>query len=241
MAAALTEITLENVGAGYGGTQVVEDISFTARRGRRLGLLGRNGAGKTTVLATMMGQTNQLAGAVLADGRDISRLPAWRRARLGLGLVPQTRDIFPSLSVEENLLAGLRGGPRRRLDQAWALFPRLRERRGNLGNQLSGGEQQMLSVARALMGAPSILLLDEPLEGLAPLIAEELMAAIGRLAEETGIGCVLVEQHVDLVLDFADDALVLERGRIAYAGSCENLRAQPAVLERAIGLSAAER
>ena len=236
MAAPLAELELRNICAGYAGTQIVEDISFTLKRGERLGLLGRNGAGKTTTLAAIMGLAGLISGQVLADGVDISRLPPFQRARLGLGIVPQTRDIFPSLSVEENLISGLRGAPRSALEQAWKMFPRLKERRRNLGNQLSGGEQQMLSMARALVASPSILLLDEPLEGLAPIVAEELMDSVKRLADETGVGCILVEQHVDVVLDFATSVIVLERGRIVFSGTPATLRAAGDVLESAIGI-----
>ena len=236
MAAPLAELELRGICAGYAGTQVIEDISFTLKCGERLGLLGRNGAGKTTALATIMGLADRIAGQVLADGVDISRLQPFERARLGLGTVPQTRDIFPSLSVEENLIAGLRGAPRSALEQAWKMFPRLKQRRANLGAQLSGGEQQMLSIARALVASPSILLLDEPLEGLAPIAAEELMDSVKRLADETGVGCILVEQHVDVVLDFATSVIVLERGRIVFAGTPEALRAAGDVLESAVGI-----
>ena len=233
----LAELALEGVGAGYAGTQAIEDISFSIRRGERLGLLGRNGAGKTTTLAVLMGLAGQTGGRILADGVDISRLPPFRRARLGLALVPQTRDIFPSLTVEENLSSGLRGAPRSALEQAWRLFPRLKERRGNLGSQLSGGEQQMLSIARALAPGPALLLLVEPLEGLAPIVAQELLAAIVRLCDETGVGCILVEQHVDTVLDFSGKVVVLERGRMVFSGTTAALRAQAGVLEAAIGLA----
>ena len=163
-------------------------------------------------------------------------MPAWQRARLGLGYVPQTRDVFASLSVEDNLVSGLKGGPALRLDEAYALFPRLAERRRNFGNELSGGEQQMLSIARALMGKPSILLLDEPLEGLSPIVAQEVMAAITTLAHARGLACVLVEQQVELVLGFAQRVLVLERGRPVFWGEVAELRQRPGVLEAAVAL-----
>ncbi len=237
MAERRIELVLEGVTAGYKGTSVIEGVSLSLSTGERLGILGRNGAGKTTTLATIMGLTECIAGRVTLDGVDLRRMPPYRRARLGLGYVPQTRDIFPSLTVEENLLAAM-GGRRDEglLASAYRLFPRLNDRRGNGGNQLSGGEQQMLSIARALATRPKLLLLDEPLEGLAPQVAEEVMDVINRLADETGVGCILVEQHVDVVLGFASRVLVLERGSPVFWDGVDVLRTQPEVLERAIGL-----
>lgn len=232
----LNEVRFCNVVAGYDGTTVLEQISFELRRGQRLGLIGRNGAGKTTTLATAIGLTHQLAGQITFDGRNVSLMPTSERARQGLGYVAQTRDIFASLTVEENLCAGLQGAPMSRLDEAYALFPSLAKRRKNQGNQLSGGEQQMLCIARALMSAPDLLLLDEPLEGLSPVIAQEVMATIRRLVSDRGMGCLLVEQHVDLVLDFCDTVLVMERGQIMFNGSPDALRQQPDILEQCIGL-----
>lgn len=232
------ELSLENVSAGYGETSVLEGVSLSVKTGERLGILGRNGAGKTTTLAAIVGLADLFAGAVRLDGADISKLPPFRRARAGVGYVPQTRDIFPSLSVEENLVAAM-GGRRdeKLLAEAWRLFPRLRERRGNGGANLSGGEQQMLSIARALATRPKLLLLDEPLEGLAPQVAEELMDAIVRMAAETGVGCILVEQHVDVVLDFAERVLILERGAPAFCGPTTQLRDDPEILNRTVGLA----
>jgi 4-methoxybenzoate monooxygenase (O-demethylating) len=233
-----TRLSVERVSAGYGGTCVLDDVSFEVSRGERVGILGRNGAGKTTTLACVMGLAERINGSITLGGEEIGYLPTYRRVRAGLGYVPQTRDIFSSLSVEENLLSALGNRDKAgRIEFAFRLFPRLRERRHNGGAQLSGGEQQMLAVARALVGEPRILLLDEPLEGLAPRIREELMDAIGTLVAETGVGCVLVEQHVDLVLDFTTRVLVLERGRPVYYGSTAELRAQSDLLDRAIGLS----
>jgi branched-chain amino acid transport system ATP-binding protein len=233
---ATTELVLEDIVAGYGGTTVLDGVSLTLGQGERVGIIGRNGAGKTTTLATAMGLTQRLGGRVRLNGRDVSAWPAWQRARLGLGYVPQTRDVFASLSVEDNLVAGLKGGPASRLDEAYALFPRLAERRRNFGNELSGGEQQMLSIARALMGKPSILLLDEPLEGLSPIVAQEVMAAVTTLAHTRGLACVLVEQQVELVLDFAQRVLVLERGRPVFWGEVAQLRQRRDVLEAAVAL-----
>lgn len=233
---AVTELSLQAVVAGYDGTTVLEDINLTVRRGERIGIVGRNGAGKTTTLATMMGLTQLKSGKVLLDGEDVSALPTPERARRGVGYVPQTRDIFKSLSVEDNLKSGLQGGPSSRLQTAWELFPRLKERRNNFGNELSGGEQQMLSIARALMSEPQILLLDEPLEGLSPLVGQEVMNALERLISERGLGCVLVEQQVSLVMDFSETILVLERGRCMFNGAPEVLKSFPDVLESCVGL-----
>lgn len=230
------DLELRNVVAGYEGTTVLEQVSISVRRGERVGIIGRNGAGKTTTLATAMGLTQQLSGQVVINGQDVTSLSTPDRSRLGIGYVPQTRDIFKSLTVRENLCTGLQGGPESRLDGAYALFPRLRERSSNFGNQLSGGEQQMLSIARALMSDPGILLLDEPLEGLSPLVAQEVMSALRTLANDRGLGCVLVEQHVALVLDFASTVLLLERGRAAYLGPSEELKRDSDLLGRAIGL-----
>ena len=232
------ELVLEDIAAGYGETSVLEGVSLTLRTGERLGIVGRNGAGKTTTLAAIVGLADLFSGAIRLDGADISRVAPFRRARAGIGYVPQTRDIFPTLSVEENLIAAM-GGRRNRalLDHAYRMFPRLRERRDNGGATLSGGEQQMLSVARALATEPRLLLLDEPLEGLAPQVAEELMDAIVRMATETGIGCILVEQNVDVVLEFADRVLILERGAPAFYGSKESLLQQPEILDRSVGLA----
>lgn len=231
-----TELELRDVVSGWGDTTVLERVSFKLRQGQRIGVLGRNGAGKTTTLATAMGLTSMHGGQVLLDGLDVSSMPTPERSRMGLGYVPQTRDIFATLSVEENLVAGLQGAPTRRLDEAYAMFPRLHERRCNLGNQLSGGEQQMLCIARALMAKPNLLLMDEPLEGLSPLVAAEVMGAIRHLATAKGLGCVLVEQQVGLVLDFADIVLVMERGRPMFLGTPAALTHNPEILEQCIGL-----
>lgn len=234
-------LRLEAVSAGYGHTTILEDLSFSVAPGERLGIIGRNGAGKTTTLATAMGLTQMRRGAVRLGDTDLTALRPSARAIKGLGYVPQTRDIFPSLTVEENLRAGLHrkssDSPIRLLAEAYELFPRLRERRANWGNELSGGEQQMLSIARALMGKPAILLLDEPLEGLAPVIAQELMTTIRALADERGIGTVLVEQQVNLVLDFSTKVMVLERGRCMFYGAPEELRGERSeILDLSVGI-----
>jgi len=234
-------LRLDEVSAGYGHTTILEELSFSVEPGERLGIIGRNGAGKTTTLATAMGLTQMRKGRVRFCETDITALRPSARAVKGLGYVPQTRDIFPSLTVEENLRAGMHRNSgtsfARLLGEAYELFPRLRERRLNWGNELSGGEQQMLSIARALMGKPAILLLDEPLEGLAPVIAQELMAAIRALADHRGIGIVLVEQQVNLVLDFSTKVLVLERGRCMFYGAPEDLRGERSeILDLSVGI-----
>jgi len=198
-------------------------------------VLGRNGVGKSTLLLTIMGQTVLRRGTIRWRGRDITRLAAHRRARCGLGWVAQEREIFPSLSLEENLTVAARPG-RWDLAAVFALFPRLAERRRHMGNHLSGGEQQMLAIARALMTNPALLLLDEPLEGLAPIIVDELTLALGRMAQDDGTTIVLVEQHADLALAITQNAVVLERGRIVHRAPSAALRADAATLDRLIGL-----
>jgi branched-chain amino acid transport system ATP-binding protein len=236
----LTELSLANVSAGYGGTTVLENVSISVKRGERVGIIGRNGSGKTTTLAAALGFAELRSGTVMADRISIGGYRPFRRARLGIGYVPQTRDIFPSLTVEENLEAGLNGRPRQCLEEAYTLFPRLFERRRNNGRDLSGGEQQMLSIARALMNDVNLLLLDEPLEGLAPIVADEVMSAIRKLTLEKGLGCVLVEQHVETVLDFCSRVLVLDRGTPVFYGEVSDLRSRPEILDGAIGLRRAE-
>lgn len=232
----VNELALSAVAAGYGGTTVLEGVSLSVRAGERVGIIGRNGAGKTTTLSAILGFAELRAGTIEVDGISIGRLRPFRRARLGIGYVPQTRDIFPSLSVQENLLAAVGSAERGHLENAYELFPRLRERRNNRGSELSGGEQQMLSIARALMNDISLLLLDEPLEGLAPIVADQVMDAIRKLVIEKKLGCVLVEQQVDTVLDFCTQVLVLESGTARFFGAVADLRTRPEILESAIGL-----
>ena len=237
MAPPATDLAVENLKGGYAGTQVLDELSFRVGAGRKLGILGRNGVGKTTTLACIMGLAETQGGRIAFGGADITVMPTWRRARAGLGYVPQTRDIFRSLSVEENLISAARtDADNKRIELAFELFPRLRERRNNNGTQLSGGEQQMLAVARAIIPGPALLLMDEPLEGLAPRIREELMDTILNLIGTTGLSCILVEQHVDVVLDFADQILILERGRPVFLGSPHELQSDPSILDRTIGL-----
>ena len=219
-------LKLDSIRAGYGATVVLEDVGVSLEERQALAVLGRNGVGKTTMLATIMGLTTFHAGSIEFRGRRIERLQVHERARLGIGYVPQTRDIFPSLSIEENLAVAARPG-RWSLERVYDLFPRLAERRSHMGNQISGGEQQMLAIGRALMGDPSLLLLDEPLEGLAPIIVDTLLAAIQRLAREEALTVVLVEQSAKLALEVTDQALVLNRGRIVYRGASAELASDP--------------
>jgi branched-chain amino acid transport system ATP-binding protein len=233
-------LRVEGLSAGYGDAVVLEDVAFSLEAGDSLALLGRNGMGKTTLLATLMGATRRHAGALRLhdDGgaRDLAGAPAHRRAALGLGWVPQERDIFASLTVLENLTVSARPG-HWDLRRVYALFPRLEERRANLGNQLSGGEQQMLAMARALMLNPRLLLLDEPLEGLAPLIVQELLGVIRRLIEEGSMAVILVEQHARQILPLTRQAMVLERGRQVFLGASATLREDGALLERWLGVA----
>ena len=230
-------LTLENVWAGYGDAVVLEDISLTLGEGDSLSLLGRNGMGKTTLLSTLMGAARHRSGSMRLAGRDLIRIPAHARAHSGLGWVPQERDIFPSLTVEENLTVVATHGPWT-LQRVYEMFPRLKERRGNMGNQLSGGEQQMLAMGRALMLNPKILLLDEPMEGLAPLIVQELMTIIQRLTEDSGMAIILVEQHARQILPLTRHALVLERGKAVYRGDSETLLNDRALLDGWLGVVA---
>ena len=230
-------LRMENVWSGYGEAVVLEDVSLGLEEAGSLALLGRNGMGKTTLLATLIGAARLMKGAIRFGGEDISRVAGYRRAHAGLGWVPQERDIFASLTVEENLTVVARPGPWD-LARVYRTFPRLAERRGNMGNQLSGGEQQMLAMARALMTNPKVLLLDEPLEGLAPLIVQELLRIIDEMVAEGRMAVILVEQHAHQILKLTRHAVVLERGRVAWQGTSEALSADPALLDRLIGVNA---
>lgn len=230
-------LTVEKLWAGYGEAVVLEDIAFSLREGDSLALLGRNGVGKTTLLSTLMGAARHRSGTIQFAGRDLSKVPAHARARLGLGWVPQERDIFPSLSVEENLTVAATKG-HWNLPRIYEMFPQLGEHRANMGNQLSGGEQQMLAIGRALMLNPRLLLLDEPLEGLAPLIVQALLSIVRRLTEESGMAVILVEQHARQILPLTRQALVLERGRSVYLGDSKTLLEQRNLLDGWLGVVA---
>ena len=232
-------LALDDVRAGYGDAVVLDGITLGVPQRRSLAVLGRNGVGKSTLLLTIMGLTRVNRGAVLWRGRDITRAAPHWRARNGLAWVAQEREIFPSLSVEENLMVASRAG-RWDLEAVYRLFPRLNERRASRGNHLSGGEQQMLAIARALMTNPMLLLLDEPLEGLAPIIVEELTAAIRRMIADEGTAFVLVEQHAEVALSLTDEAVVLERGSIVHRARSQDLLKDEATLDRLIGLRLAE-
>jgi branched-chain amino acid transport system ATP-binding protein len=222
-------LRVSNVRAGYGETVVLEDVEFSLPERGALAVLGRNGVGKTTLLATVMGHTTFHTGSIEYHGRPIAQLPAYERSRLGLGYVPQAREIFPSLTVEENLIVAARPG-RWTLERVYELFPGIAARRTHMGNQISGGEQQMLAIGRALMGNPALLLMDEPLEGLAPIIVEALLQALTRLIREESLTVVLVEQHAKLALAVTQQAMVLNRGRVSYLGTSAELLADPARL-----------
>lgn len=229
-------LALDKVTAGYGESIVLEDVSFTMNEGDSLALLGRNGVGKTSLLVTLMGLTRLHKGSIRWGGADIARVPTYQRSRSGLGWVPQERHMFPSLTVEEHLTVVARPGPWN-LAKIYEIFPRLHERRANMGNQLSGGEQQMLAIARALMINPRILLLDEPMEGLAPIIVQELVRVIRRLVAEEGMSVIVVEQHARLALSLTSRAIVLDRGRIVHDSDSASLLADGEKLDRLVAVA----
>jgi branched-chain amino acid transport system ATP-binding protein len=231
-------LSLDKLSTGYGEATVLQQVSLALEEGSSLALLGRNGMGKSTLLASIIGVTRWLGGSIRFGGRDITRLPPPQRALSGIGWVPQERNIFRSLTVEENLTAVARPGPWTP-EKAFALFPRLAERRLNLGNRLSGGEQQMLAIARALMLNPRLILLDEPLEGLAPIIVEELLAALRRIVREEGLTAIIVEQNARKILAMTDHAAILQRGSIVWKGSSAALREDGAALETHLGVATA--
>jgi len=229
-------LQITGLSAGYGDAVVLNDIHLSLDRGQTLALLGRNGVGKTTLMDTLAGATRQHAGRIVLDGVAMHEMPSHARAAAGIGWVPQERNIFKSLTVHENMTAVARPGtwtPER----AYQLFPRLAERRGNLGTQLSGGEQQMLAMARALVLNPKLLLLDEPLEGLAPIIVEELLGAVTRITRDEGISVIIVEQHPQAILAISHRAVVLDHGTVVHASDAQNLRQQPELLDRLLGVS----
>ena len=225
-------LELDDVRAGYGEAVVLDGVSLALAEDGALAVLGRNGVGKSTLIMTILGFTRLHRGRIVWKGEDISRLAPHRRVQRGIGWVAQEREIFPSLTVEENLLVAARPGPWS-LERVYRLFGRLKERRSNMGNQLSGGEQQMLAIARALMTNPALLLLDEPLEGLAPIIVEELAAALKNL---DGMATILVEQHTGVALELTQDALVIERGAVAHRAKSAEFARDAATLERYVGL-----
>ena len=229
-------LELDSVTAGYGASIVLEDVSFALDEGEGLALLGRNGVGKSTLLLTLMGLTRQKSGRIAWRGDDATRMATFRRAHAGLGWVPQERFVFPSLSVEENLTVVARPGPWN-LERVYRVFPRLEERKRNLGSQLSGGEQQMVAIARALMTNPKLLLLDEPMEGLAPIIVQELMKVIGELVSAGEFAVIVVEQHARLALQLTQQAIVLDRGRVVHRSSSEALLRDPATLEKLVSVA----
>jgi branched-chain amino acid transport system ATP-binding protein len=229
-------LALAGVFAGYGEAVVISDIAFRLAPGEALAVLGRNGTGKTTLIDTIVGVTRRFAGTIEVDGHDVSRAPPERRARAGLGWVPQERNIFKSLTVHENLTAVAQSGawtPER----VYAMFPALRERRAHLGSQLSGGEQQMLAIARALVLNPKVLLLDEPTEGLAPIIAAEVLRTLSRLFRDEGMAGIVVEQHAQKILGITNFAVILERGSIVHAAPSHTLAADNATLEHFLGVT----
>ena len=228
-------IELHGVSAGYGQTVVLEDIDLKLAPGECISVIGRNGVGKTTLLATIMGHTTLHAGEVALDGRRLDGMPCFRRALTGIGFVPQEREIFPSLSVRENLDVAARPGVWTR-ERVFTLFPRLKERLDNMGNQLSGGEQQMLAIARALLTNPTVLLMDEPTEGLAPVIVETLTAVLAELRADSALSIILVEQNSRVALTFSPRTVILDKGHIVYDGASEPLRADPDRLAELIGM-----
>jgi branched-chain amino acid transport system ATP-binding protein len=228
-------LELRGIRAGYDATVVIEGLDLRIGRGECVAVLGRNGVGKSTLVATIMGHTTLQGGTIALSGRDIAAWRPHRRARAGLGWVPQEREIFPSLSVQDNLAVASRPG-------AWTtarvfeLFPRLEERSRQPGRALSGGEQQMLAIARALVGNPSVLLLDEPFEGLAPIVVEELAGVIGRLRTDDAMTMLLVEQRTDIALDLAERAVVMERGRVVFDDASTKLKSEPDLLHALVGI-----
>ena len=240
-------LNVENLSAGYGEAVVLNGVSVRINEGETLALLGRNGTGKTTFMNTLAGATRQHGGTIMlgagASALALHKLPSHERAAAGIGWVPQERNIFKSLTVDENLIAVVRPARAGRASSPWTparvyeLFPRLAERKTNLGTQLSGGEQQMLAVGRALVLNPTLLLLDEPCEGLAPIIVQELLRAIRRITREEGLSAIIVEQHPQAILAISDTAAVLDRGTVVYAGTAVSLQEQPELLDKLLGVA----
>jgi branched-chain amino acid transport system ATP-binding protein len=227
-------LTLEHLAAGYGEARVLNGLSLSLKDGRSLALLGRNGTGKTTLINSLIGLTTWQGGQIRFGGQDITSMPAEQRAHSGIGWVPQERNIFKSLTVEENMTAVACAGPWT-VSRVYDMFPRLKERRRNLGNQLSGGEQQMLAIGRALVLNPRLLLLDEPTEGLAPIIVDEVLRALRRLAQDEGLSMIIVEQKAQKILGFTDDAIILDRGSIVHHAPSAELLKDQAILDQHLG------
>jgi branched-chain amino acid transport system ATP-binding protein len=232
----MSGLVLDRVVAGYGETIVLEDLSLSLPPGGTLAVLGRNGVGKTTLVSTIMGHATLRSGSIRFGDAEITRLPPYRRVRLGIGLVPQEREIFGSLTVEENLSVAARPG-KWSVPRVYEFFPSLAARRGNRGNQLSGGEQQMLAIGRALMGNPTLLLMDEPLEGLAPVIVDTVLAGLERLKHEDDLALLLIEQHARLALEFCAAAIILDRGQIVFSGPSRELLDAPDRLAELIAVA----
>ena len=229
-------LKVENLSAGYGEAVILHDVALALGEGETLALLGRNGTGKTTLMNTLAGATRQHAGSIMLGGVALHKLPSHERAAAGIGWVPQERNIFKSLTVHENLTAVERPG-KWNAQRVYEMFPRLAERKSNLGTQLSGGEQQMLAVGRALVLNPKLLLLDEPLEGLAPIIVEELLKAIARITRDEGLSAIIVEQHPQAILAISHRAVVLDHGTVVHAGTAQELREQPELLDKLLGVA----
>jgi branched-chain amino acid transport system ATP-binding protein len=229
-------LSVDNVSACYGEAVVLNGVSFAQAEGQTLALLARNGTGKTTLINTLAGATRQHGGSITLGGVALHKLPSHQRAAAGIGWVPQERNIFKSLTVHENLTAVARPG-RWTPERVYEMFPRLAERKGNLGTQLSGGEQQMLAVGRALVVNPRLLLLDEPLEGLAPIIVSELLKAIARITRDEGLSAIIVEQHPQAILAISDEAVVLDHGSVVHADKARALREAPELLDRLLGVA----
>ncbi len=236
-------LKVEDLSAGYGEAVVLNHVSLQLGEGQTLALLGRNGTGKTTLINTLAGATRLHGGRIFLGGQVLHKMPSHERAAAGIGWVPQERNIFKSLTVHENLTAVARPARAGRASSPWTpervyeLFPRLAERKTNLGTQLSGGEQQMLALGRALVLNPTLLLLDEPCEGLAPIIVQELLRAIRRITREEGLSAIIVEQHPQAILAISDAAAVLDRGTVVYAGSAASLQDQPELLDKLLGVA----
>jgi branched-chain amino acid transport system ATP-binding protein len=226
-------LACDRVCAGWGPTQVLDEVSFDVAAGETLIVLGRNGVGKSTLISTIAGRTTYKSGTIALQSNPIESRPSHVRSRMGIGLVPQEREVFPSLSVEENLLVAARPG-KWGIESIYSLFPRLKERRTNGGNQLSGGEQQLLSIARALMGNPKLLLLDEPMEGLAPVIVDGIVDVINRIRREDSVSIIVVEQHVDIALQFSDSVIVMDRGKVVYRNDGRTSRPDRSTIESLI-------